>query len=145
MAWTNIDDTFLEPGKPLRSADLIALRDNAVAIAQGLSGAPKVTNNAFDNLTIGAEKLKTGTTERDWVVARTASASAAAVGTYAFLTNSGSFFIAFGSTVAGSLLTPISASGSPFGGTQSGTWRCMGFSDNSGTLEGKGSLFLRIS
>lgn len=38
--WTNIPDTALEPGKPARSVDALALRDNPVAIAERASGAP---------------------------------------------------------------------------------------------------------
>ena len=40
--WTDIDDARLEPGKPIRSVDGLALRDNPVAIAEGAEGAPKV-------------------------------------------------------------------------------------------------------
>lgn len=40
--WTNIGDTFLEPGKPVRSVDGLALRDNPIAIAEGAAGAPKI-------------------------------------------------------------------------------------------------------
>lgn len=40
--WTNIPDSVLEPGKPARSVDALALRDNPIAIAEGAAGAPKV-------------------------------------------------------------------------------------------------------
>ena len=40
--WTTIPDSSLEPGKPIRSIDTLALRDNPVAIAEGAAGAPKV-------------------------------------------------------------------------------------------------------
>lgn len=40
--WTTIPDSSLEPGKPIRSIDALALRDNPVAIAEGAVGAPKV-------------------------------------------------------------------------------------------------------
>lgn len=40
--WTDIDDSRLEPGKPIRSVDGLALRDNPIAIAEGAEGAPKV-------------------------------------------------------------------------------------------------------
>jgi len=40
--WTTIADTRLEPDKPARSIDAIALRDNPVAIAENAPNAPKV-------------------------------------------------------------------------------------------------------
>jgi hypothetical protein len=46
--FTNISDTVLEPGKPIRSVDTIALRDNPVAIAEGASGAPRIGRPALD-------------------------------------------------------------------------------------------------
>lgn len=41
-SWTNIADNRLEPGKPARSIDAIALRDNPIAIAENAANAPKV-------------------------------------------------------------------------------------------------------
>ena len=38
--WTDISDTVLEPGKPARSVDALALRDNPIAIAERANGAP---------------------------------------------------------------------------------------------------------
>lgn len=40
--YTNISTTVLEPGKPGRSVDAIALRDNPIAIAEGAPGAPRI-------------------------------------------------------------------------------------------------------
>lgn len=45
--WTTIPDSSLEPGKPIRSIDALALRDNPVAIAEGASGSPKVRTAAL--------------------------------------------------------------------------------------------------
>lgn len=45
--WTTVPDASLEPGKPIRSIDALALRDNPVAIAEGASGAPKVRTAAL--------------------------------------------------------------------------------------------------
>lgn len=45
--WTTIPDSSLEPGKPIRSIDALALRDNPVAIAEGALGAPRVVNQWF--------------------------------------------------------------------------------------------------
>ena len=43
--WTDITDARLEPGKPARSIEALALRDNPIAIAEGAEGAPRLTNN----------------------------------------------------------------------------------------------------
>jgi hypothetical protein len=51
--WTTIPDSSLEPGKPIRSIDTLALRDNPVAIAEGAAGAPRVLSFAFEPLDAG--------------------------------------------------------------------------------------------
>lgn len=51
--WTDIDDTRLEPGKPIRSVDGLALRDNPIAISQGSDGAPRIQVGAFPNPEVG--------------------------------------------------------------------------------------------
>lgn len=38
--WTDITDAALEPGKPARSVDALALRDNPIAIAERANAAP---------------------------------------------------------------------------------------------------------
>ena len=141
--WTTLPDATLEPGKPIRSIDVLALRDNPIAIAEGASGAPKIDPiNAMAHL-----------------------GAAGAIGTYVFagLFN-GSTAYAFGSTIAGSSLSPTSAvtSGTLGSGTFSltrvgvltGTWRCMGnrsnasivntFGDVVGSVVGA-TLWLRIA
>lgn len=42
-SWTTVPDSSLEPGKPVRSIDILALRDNPIAIAEGASGAPRMS------------------------------------------------------------------------------------------------------
>jgi hypothetical protein len=44
--WTTIPDSSLEPGKPIRSIDGLALRDNPVAIAEGQPSAPRIVGKA---------------------------------------------------------------------------------------------------
>ena len=51
--WTTLPDATLEPGKPIRSIDVLALRDNPVAISEGASGAPKVRTAALQPPTAG--------------------------------------------------------------------------------------------
>lgn len=44
--WTSIPDSSIEPGKPIRSIDGLALRDNPIAISEGASGAPRIVGKA---------------------------------------------------------------------------------------------------
>ena len=59
--WTTLPDATLEPGKPIRSIDTLALRDNPVAIAEGEVGAPRIWGKAaklinnYPILTVSAE------------------------------------------------------------------------------------------
>jgi hypothetical protein len=48
--WTTLPDATLEPGKPIRSIDVLALRDNPVAIAEGEIGAPRTWGKAAKRL-----------------------------------------------------------------------------------------------
>jgi hypothetical protein len=107
--WTTIPDSSIEPGKPIRSIDGLALRDNPIAIAEGAVGAPKVQPSTA----IQWGSSTNTNDERDWVLGRTAGATALAVGTYAIGTSGSG--ASSGSTVAGSSI-----------GLGSGTWRSMG-------------------
>ena len=152
--WTTIPDDVLEPGKPIRSVDAIALRDNPVAIAEGAAGAPRVVDGALSTAATN--------TGRDWVLNRTALAQVGAVGTYAFLgETSGATTTNPGGTRAGSALRyagingnsgfndnfPEISLGSGTTTAPAGTWRCMGMS-RGGTGAGPlfpATLWLRIS
>jgi hypothetical protein len=48
--WTTLPDASLEPGKPIRSIDGLALRDNPVAITEGATGAPRIVGLAAKRL-----------------------------------------------------------------------------------------------
>lgn len=63
-SWTDITDNALEPGKPIRSIDAFALRNNPIAIAGGAAGAPRILDAALSTDATTAGK--------DWVMARTA-------------------------------------------------------------------------
>ena len=140
--WTTITTAALEPGKPVRSVDGLALRDNPIAIAEGAAGAPKIENAAFDAGELGAEKFQSGTDERDWVLGRTSNAAGGAVGTYAFARVEAGFAPGFGGSISGSRLTPSNVAViSAF--SVSGTWRCMGSTDGPLGSE-KTTLWLRI-
>lgn len=118
--WTTLPDATLEPGKPIRSIDVLALRDNPVAIAEGASGAPKILDAA-----LGPTVTSAGTT---WVQNRIAGSIAGAVGAYSFLGAAISSNITIGSTMAGSSLRYATSAefGVLLNGAPSGTWRCMG-------------------
>ena len=156
--WTTITDAILEPGKPIRSVDGLALRDNVTALAEGAAGAPRIQNAAMDtdsvdnanvvdgtlgsekfqDATLGSEKFQTGTNERDWVLGRTSKAATGRVGTYAFLK------VVQGNVTAG-VYKPgndLEYSDSVDGGgsSPSGTWRAMGTVGND-----RSTVFLRIA
>lgn len=66
MAYTAITDTEIQPGKPGSNSLFTRLRDNAIAMITGLSGAPKILDAAFNTNSINANKLvntSVGTTQ----------------------------------------------------------------------------------
>ena len=147
--WTDIPDSALEPGKPIRSVDGIALRENPKALAEGASGAPKIQADALDtnsvtttkiaNANVTAAKLATGSSEDSWVGARTSGLSTGALGTYAFLKHVPGSNTSPGTNRAGSNLRYSSAGGDE-NGTPSGTWKCMGT-----TVSSSVTLWLRVA
>ena len=144
--WTTIPDSSLEPGKPIRSIDTLALRDNPVAIAEGAAGAPRVNLPA--------------------IVAALASVPVGSIGSYAFLGDTTSTTTAVGATKAGSSLrysgavklspwntsTSIAATqtmtGQSVNTAPDGTWRAMGYAKGgviSDTSVYPATLWLRIA
>lgn len=157
--WTTVPDSSLEPGKPIRSIDALALRDNPVAIAEGQSGAPRIVDAALSTTVTSDGK--------SWVLNRNANASANEVGTYTVAWNSTTSAVAIGGTIAGSSLRVINAAGAATNNqfasiadtgsgfpststtTLSGTWRnvgghCFGRT-GSGPYNWHPSLWLRIA
>lgn len=142
--WTDIPDEVLEPGKPIRSVDALALRDNPIAIAQGAAGAPKVTENAMSVNSIHGNRLRSGTVTNTQIANMNAGklnsgtipgaripTGNGGVGTYAFVTRGGSNGQTdWGQTVSGGVLRPASVrdNGSIITSNNalSGTWRIMG-------------------
>jgi hypothetical protein len=59
--WTDILNSEVDTDSPITEALMTALRDNPVAIAEGASGAPTISNLAFDgtgvNRVIGTNAL----------------------------------------------------------------------------------------
>jgi len=151
--WTDIDDTRLEPGKPIRSVDGLALRDNPIAITEGAAGAPRIqeaalangvaSNRVLANGAVTAQKLAAGVNETTWVLGRNAGASVGAVGTYALLFKTSSSAANPGSVFGGSELRYSSAAADS-GGIPSGSWRCMGYVPNNSGASGV-TLWLRVA
>ena len=139
---TNCSRTVVA-GTGVSVAGNLASGNVTVAIASGGVGNTQVANAA-----LGAEKFKSGTTERDWVLARIAGATAGGVGSYALLYSTNDYNM--GDETAGSNLRypSIGIDGNGFlryatAGTPTGTWRCMGIGTS--TYTGSITLWLRIS
>jgi hypothetical protein len=165
--YVTISDTQVDPDAPITSQLAYAWRDNPTAIAEGASGAPRIQTASIENNAVTSSKIKndavtsskiednavtssklgTSNSIRDWVLARTAAASAGAVGTYALAFNNASSSAGFGSTTAGSNLRPTDVAADDRGTpTLSGTWRCMGRAASSvGFFEERTTVWLRIS
>lgn len=136
--WASITNSQVDPDAPLTSELAYAWRDNVIAMTEGAVGAPRIAFAAM-----GA-----------WF------STAGAVGTYMWgRRTTGTAAVAFGSTLAGSSISPTAAAygansttgdldGSfPVGAAQAGTWRAMGTytdSASAGRLTGS-TLWLRIS
>ena len=145
--WTAVPDSSLEPGKPIRSIDAIALRDNPVAIAEGAFGAPKIVSDSAINWNGGGAGVAPAV---NWVGAKTSLLSAGAVGSYAFARRaSGTFTTTFGGTIEGSLLRPVGVIEAgiivSLSLALSGTWRCMGHTEWNNPYGNAATLWLRIA
>lgn len=55
--FTIVPDSVLEPGDPIRSVDIIAIKDNPIAIAEGAAGAPRIVTAAITNGAVNATKM----------------------------------------------------------------------------------------
>ncbi|MER9652542.1 pyocin knob domain-containing protein [Mesorhizobium sp. M0152] len=80
-----------------------------------------------------------------WSVEYTVNRSIGSIGSYAFLRRVGAFAINPGDNVAGSSLQYTNASGNANGGSPAGTWKCMGYiNDTAATTTGATAVFLRV-
>lgn len=130
MAWTDIPNSSIESGAPIRAVDGLALRDNPIAIANGDTGAPRIQNAAIQNGVIGAEKLQTGSTEVSWTLARLAGTTSAVVGSYtiAYYQDDPTLGISYNATTSGANLYAMDVLTSSTLETigLTGTWRAIG-------------------
>lgn len=142
--YVSIASTQTDPYAPLDSPLLKALADNPTAITEGASGAPRIVDAA-----LGSTATNTG---RNWILARLALMATDTIGSLAWASTPNSLTaVAFGSTIAGSNLTPTGfQNGGPVasGSTLSGTWMALGYkparaTNTPGNLES--TLFIRVS
>lgn len=149
--YTAIPDSDLDPESPGTTTLFTRLRNNPIAITEGASGAPQNQTASFANLSVTTEKIANNnvTTAKleaaeqmttTNVISATAGASAAAVGTYAFLSYASA--ATAGTTVAGGSLNYSDANNGGTTAVSVGTWRLMGAVSAVG---GIASLWLRIS
>jgi hypothetical protein len=100
--WTTIPDSSIEPGKPIRSIDGLALRDNPVAITEGALGAPRVQDAAL-NATVT-------TAGKEWVSNRIAAQAHQDIGSMTIAWNTTTSDVASNGTIAGGSLRYTSSS-----------------------------------
>jgi len=91
--WTTIPDSSIEPGKPIRSIDGLALRDNPIAIAEGAAGAPRIVGLAakrfadFAALTVSAANTFSAATGSNPEPLATSTSSTTEVVAYRYTIN----------------------------------------------------------
>lgn len=68
--FTSIPNSSLEPGKPIRSIDGLALRDNPLAIAEGDATAPKIQTAAIQDDAITKDKLQSPAAGAAYLISR---------------------------------------------------------------------------
>jgi len=128
MAWTNITNAQLAIGAPIRSIDLLALRDNITAQANGDSGAPQQQTAGIADNAVTAKKINKGNglgASGSTLVINCpswGSVGSYATGIKAYLYTVGTTPV-FPEFVVGS---NYSASSAGIDGG-SGTWKCMGY------------------
>ena len=114
--FTAIPDANLEPDKPARGIDGLALRDNPIAIAEGAADAPRIQTAALEDLAVTEGKLGAGAVAQAKLKTNTTSLSGnidgsaglnLALGAYAFFPSiEGSGLNILASTTAGSADAP---------------------------------------
>jgi len=68
--FTTIPNSSLEPGKPIRSIDGLALRDNPIAITEGAAGAPKNQTASIQDDAITKDKLQSPVAGAAYLISR---------------------------------------------------------------------------
>jgi hypothetical protein len=115
--WTTLPDASLEPGKPIRSIDGLALRDNPVAITEGAAGAPRIVGLAakrfadFAVLTVSAADTFSAENGSNPLPLSTTTASTTEVVAYRFTINKYTGSLRFRTGQAGGTYTAQDYSG----------------------------------
>lgn len=68
--YTSIPNSSLEPGKPIRSIDGLALRDNPIAMFEGDPGAPKLQTPAIQDDAVTKDKLQSPAAGGAYLISR---------------------------------------------------------------------------
>ena len=100
--FTAIPDTDLDANSPITENLMLALRDNAVAIAEGDATAPNISNNAFaDNSINGAKLINSSVSQAkiSYSYPSTSGSITATGGTYTTFTQVGLFITTYSTTL----------------------------------------------
>lgn len=68
--FTTIPNSSLEPGKPIRSIDGLALRDNPIAMFEGDASAPKLQTAAIQDDAVTKDKLQSPAAGGAYLISR---------------------------------------------------------------------------
>lgn len=68
--FTTIPNSSLEPGKPIRSIDGLALRDNPIAMFEGDASAPKLQTPAIQDDAVTKDKLQSPAAGGTYLISR---------------------------------------------------------------------------
>jgi len=131
-------DAETDPEAGLRSSLFKRMVANPIAAFEGAVGAPRLADGAFDDTMPATSPLAT------WIGNRYGLISAGAIGSLAFAARASGGSNGFGTTIAGSSLTPVNAAGTTAGSTLTGTWRSLGWAAGSGGEAGS-TLWQRIA
>lgn len=126
------------------STGAITAVNGAVFTGDG-AGLTNTDAGALSSGTIAVARLPSTNGARDWIQSLLALSPAGSLGSFIYaIRDSGAATVAFGGTAAGSTLTPCSSEGRVSGGSVTGTWRCLGRTEDSGNQGSRVSLWLRI-
>ena len=81
--WTDVSSTVLEPGDPIRSVDIIAIKEKIIAVPEGVTGAPRIVGLAaklladFPVLTVSASDAFSAANGNNFVSGTTTTSSTA--------------------------------------------------------------------
>lgn len=129
MTWTNITNAQLAIGAPVRSIDLLALRDNITAQANGDAGAPQQQTAGIADNAVTAVKVNKGNgIGSSGSQLALACPSWGSIGSYATGSRGYLYIVAPSTPVFPEFYvgTDYSASTAGIAGG-SGTWKCMGY------------------